>query len=84
MILNASNYSKNRSKFSLTQKRVEQILICVIDSYEKIIKDGVVFDYSKRGKIKHEDYLRNRLVDDYLEKELNSIEVLKITDIWYV
>lgn len=74
MNLNASNYVKNRKKLSLTRKRVKQILGCVISSYEKIITDEVKFDYSKRGKIKHEDYLRNRLVDDYLENELSLIE----------
>jgi hypothetical protein len=36
---------------------------------------AVVFDYSKRGKIKHEDFLRNRLVDDYLDIELSLLEI---------
>ena len=48
--------------------------MCVINSYEKIVANGVPFDYAKRGKIKHEDYLRNRLVDDYFEHELNLLE----------
>lgn len=73
MILNASNYAQNRKKLSLTHNRVKQILVCVINSYERIIAEGVVFDYSQRGKIKHEDFLRNRLVDDYLEDELSLI-----------
>lgn len=74
MKLNASNYLKNRKRLSLTQLRVNKILACVINSHEKIISDGVVYDYSKIGSIKKEDYLRNRLVDDYLEYELSSIE----------
>jgi hypothetical protein len=74
MELNASNFLKNRKRLSLTQLRVKRILACVIDSYEKIISDGVVYDYSKIGSIKKEDYLRNRLVDDYLEHELSLIE----------
>lgn len=73
MSLDASNYIKNREKLSLTRKRIKEVLVCVINSYEKIISDGVVFDYSKRGKIKQEDFLRNRLVDDYLETELRSL-----------
>lgn len=75
MNLNASTYIKNRKKLALTQKRVKQILVCVINSYEKIIAEAIVFDYSQRGKIKHEDYLRNRLVDDYFEEELNLIDI---------
>jgi len=76
MSLNASNYSKNRAnKLALTQKRIRQILSCTINSYERIISDGVVFDYSKRGLIKHEDYLRNRLVDEYLENELSLVDI---------
>lgn len=74
MKLNASNFLKNRKELSLTQLRVNKILTCVINSYEKIISDGVVYDYSDIGSIKEEDYLRNRLVDDYLEYELSSIE----------
>jgi len=74
MDLNASKYLKNRKQLSLTQMRVNEILVCVINSYEKIIAEGIVFDYSKRGRIKKEDFLRNRLVDDYLVYELNLIE----------
>jgi hypothetical protein len=75
MNLDASNYIKNRQKLSLTRQRIREVLVCVINSYEKIISDGVMFDYSKRGKIKQEDFLRNRLVDDYLETELMSLEL---------
>jgi hypothetical protein len=69
---NAVGFIKNRKeKISLTQKRVKNILTCVINSYEKIITDRVTYDLSKKiiGKIKKEDYLRNRLVDDYLANE---------------
>ena len=78
MNLNATNFIKNRrEKISLTQKRIKDILICVINSYDKIIKDKVTYNLSKKiiGKIKKEDYLRNRLVDDYLEKELCKLEI---------
>jgi len=70
---NALNFKSRKNSIDLTQKRIHQILICVIKSYDQISSRGVVFDYSKRGKIKHEDFLRNRLVDDYLEKELQLI-----------
>ncbi len=74
MKLNASIYAKNRKKLSLTNKRVKQIMVCAIHSYETILAKEVVFDYSKRGKIKQEDFLRNRFVDDYLENELSLID----------
>lgn len=75
MNFNASTYAKNRENLALTRKRVKQILVCVINSYDKIIAEGVVFDYNDRGKIKHEDFLRNRLVDGYLNDELALIDI---------
>ncbi|GLB52776.1 hypothetical protein NBRC110019_18160 [Neptunitalea chrysea] len=75
MNLKGSAFTKNRSeKLALTRKRVKMIFVAVINSYEDIIKEGVVFDYSKRGKVKQEDFLRNRFVDDYLEAELSLKE----------
>lgn len=74
---NASNFvKKRREKISLTKKQIKDILTCVISSYEKIITDKIVYDLSEKtiGKIKKEDYLRNRLVDDYLENELCLFE----------
>lgn len=70
---NAVGFIKNRKeKISLTQKRVKDILTCVINSYEKIIADKVTYELSPMiiGKINKENYLRNRLVDDYLVNEL--------------
>ncbi|MBW8522158.1 hypothetical protein K0U91_06715 [Chryseobacterium chendengshani] len=77
MNINASKFIRNRrDKIALTQKRINDILICVINSYDKIIADKVVFDLSQKniGSIKKEDYLRNRLVDDYLQNELSILE----------
>ena len=74
MRMNASNFTKNRKELSFTRLRVNKILTCVINSYERIVSDGVVYNYADIGSIKEEDYLRNRLVDDYLEYELSSIE----------
>lgn len=74
MSFNASGFNKSRRTVdSSTKKRIHKILTCIINCYEKIITDNDIIDYSKRGTIKHEDYLRNRLVDDYLEKELNIL-----------
>lgn len=74
MSFSASGFNRSRKTVdSGTIKSIHQILICIVNSYEKIITEGVIFDYSKRGTIKHEDYIRNRLVDDYLEKELNTL-----------
>ncbi len=73
---NASEFNQHRkTPDSDALGRVKLILICVINSYDKIIAEGVVFDFNERGKIKHEDFLRNRLVDDYLENELSLIDI---------
>lgn len=79
MRLNAINFNqKRKSPDADALKRIHEILACVINSYEKIRQEimngGKPFDYAKRGKIKHEDFLRNRLVDDYLKKELNLLK----------
>ncbi|EDP94750.1 hypothetical protein U8527_07295 [Kordia algicida OT-1] len=74
MRISAFNFSKNRKHLSLTKLRINKILTCMISSYEKILSDGIIFNYADKGSIKEEDYLRNRLVDDYLENELNSIK----------
>ncbi|MCB9261454.1 MAG: hypothetical protein H6607_03690 [Flavobacteriales bacterium] len=74
MNLNASIFSKGREKaLALTQKRVKQILVCVINSYEKIIADGVVFDFNDRGTYSQEDYLTSELVENYFQNELDLL-----------
>lgn len=74
MNLNASPYINNRKK-TLTQKRVKQILVCVINSYDKIIAEGAVFDFNKRGTYSQEDYLTSELVENYLQNELNRLNL---------
>lgn len=71
MLSGTSAFIKNRNSFALTEKRVKEILVCVINSYEKIISDKIIFDYSKANSIPKEDFLRNRLVDDYLKQEIS-------------
>lgn len=74
MSLNASAFIKKRkNQISLTQKRVKDILTCLINSYEQIITKKIIFDYNKRGTYKHEDYLTSCLVDDFLQYELQSL-----------
>lgn len=73
MSLSAGTYSKRRARLALTEKRVCKILICAINSYNKIISQRVVFDYNDRGTYKKEDYLTSCFVDDYLQKELQTL-----------
>jgi hypothetical protein len=40
--------------------------------YQQTLIDGKKYDYSKRGKIAQEDYLRNGLINDYLSKSSNK------------
>ena len=61
MGLDASSFIRGRlNNSAITEKRITNILNAVINSYYKIKNDKKVFDYSTRGKIKQEDFLRNR------------------------
>jgi len=74
MGLDASSFIRGRlNNSAITEKRITNILNAVINSYYKIKNDKKVFDYSTRGKIKQEDFLRNRFVDDFLPDQLNNI-----------
>lgn len=74
MGLDASRFIRSRKrKSAITEKRIINILNAVIDSYHRIKQEKIVFDYSTRGKIKQEDFLRNRFVDDFLHEQLNKI-----------
>ena len=37
-----------------------------------MVDEGIKYDYSKKGKLKKESFLRNGLVDDYLSKKTNK------------
>jgi len=74
MQLKASSFIENRvNKTSITNNRIRTLLCYVIDCYNLITRDNIIYDYSTIGKIKQEDYLRNSLVDDYLRKNLDQI-----------
>lgn len=74
MSSNATSFINNRlSKTSITDNRIKSILYYVIECYNKIIADKVIYDYSKRDKISQENYLRNSLVDDYLRESLTLL-----------
>jgi len=61
--------SARRNPLALTQKRVMAIMQYIIYCYELQIKDRVIYSKSKRNsKQKFEDYLKTKLVDDYLRK----------------
>lgn len=73
MINNANNFKKNKNR--VIESHVRKIMRYVIDCYNLILKDGKKYDYdyTKRGKIKQENFLRNGLVDDYMRKNLHLI-----------
>ena len=74
MSSNATSFINNRlRKTSITDNRIKSILYYVIECYNKIIEDKVIYDYSKRGKVSQENYLRNSLVDNYLRKNLSML-----------
>ncbi|WP_159800381.1 hypothetical protein [Flavobacterium sp. MK4S-17] len=70
----ADKFIKNRlSRTAMIDSRIKKLLAYIIDCYNKTVEDGKQYDYSKRGKISQENFLRNGLVNDYLRCNLNSL-----------
>src|ERR1017187_2961189 len=55
--------------FTLTESRVKLVMKYITYCYLEMAKDGRIYDYSKKGTVQKEDFLRNGLVDDYLSKK---------------
>ncbi|WP_017256927.1 hypothetical protein [Pedobacter arcticus] len=70
MINAADNFKKNVNK--LTEYRIRSVMKYIIYCYQKTLADNKKYDYSKRGKIAQEDYIRNGLINDYLSKSYNK------------
>ena len=70
MINSADNFKPNVNK--LTEYRIRLVMQYVTYCYQQTLIDGKKYDYSKRGKIAQEDYLRNGLINDYLSKSSNK------------
>jgi hypothetical protein len=66
-----------RRKNTITKERVEAILCYIIQCYWLALKDNIMFSKDKiKNTTSHklENYLRNRLVDDYLIKNKKLLE----------
>ncbi len=70
MINSADNFKRDVNK--LTEYRIRSVMKYIIYCYHKTLEDNKKYDYSKRGKIAQEDYLRNGLINDYLSKSYNK------------
>lgn len=70
MISSADNFKSNVNR--LTEYRIELVLKYIIYCYQKTLADNKKYDYSKRGRISQESYVRNGLVNDYLAKTYNK------------
>jgi len=67
----ASNFiSKRKRSLSLWQKNIQNILWYMLECYSIILSEGKTYSLSEINKsnIKPENYLRNKLVDEYLRK----------------
>lgn len=53
----------------LTEFRVNLVVKYIVHCYLLMIEEGKKYNFSQRGKLQKEDYLRNGLVDDYLSKK---------------
>jgi len=69
-MINADSFKPNIN--GLTEFRIKQILRYVIYCYLQIRKDVKTYDYSKKGRVSKEDFLKNGLVNDYLQKNHNK------------
>ena len=71
MISNASKFIRNRGNdiTALTRNRIDAIIWYVAECYQLICSDKPTSNISKtNSKVKFEDFLRFRLVTDYLRK----------------
>ncbi|GHV23606.1 hypothetical protein FACS189428_7330 [Clostridia bacterium] len=55
-----------------TESYIRLVMKYIIYCYKKMITDKKTYDYSRKGKINQEEFLRNGLVDDYLTKKSNK------------
>ena len=69
-MINASLFKSNINK--LTEFRIRQIIQYVIYCYLQMLAEKKTYSYSERGKIPKEEFLRNGLVNDYLQKSYNK------------
>jgi len=68
--MNANNFKSDINK--LTEFRIRQIVRYVVYCYLQILSDKKTYNYSEKGKIPKEGFLRNGLVNDYLQKSYNK------------
>jgi len=69
-MINASRFKPDINK--LTEFRIQQIVKYIIYCYLQILSDKKRYHYSTKGKIPKEEFLRNGLVYDYLQKNCNK------------
>ena len=69
-MIDATNFKPNINK--LTECRIRQILHYVVYCYLQILADKKTYNYAVKGKIAKEEFLRNGLVNDYLQKSYNK------------
>jgi len=67
IINSAHNFKPNATR--LTEYRVNLVVKYIVHCYLSMIEEGKKYDFSQKGKLQKEDYLRNGLVDDYLSKK---------------
>ncbi len=72
MALNSSAHNFKPKEYRLTEFRINIILKYFIHCFFIMQKEGRKYDYKDKGKVKKEDYLRDGLVDDYLNKTTNK------------
>lgn len=72
MALTNSVHNFKPNEYSLTEFRINLILKYFIHCFLMMKEEGKKYNYNERGKVKKEDFLRDGLVDDYLNKTPNK------------
>jgi hypothetical protein len=68
--------SKRKQPLSLRQKNIQNILWYFLECYNLVLTDGKTYSISEinKGKKKLENYLRDKLVDEYLREHTHLLQ----------
>ena len=70
-MINADIFKSDKIN-QLTEFRIRLIVRYVISCYLQMLSENKKYSYSERGKIPQEDFLSDKLVNDYLRKPKNT------------
>lgn len=83
----ADKFVRNRTEtYAITKQRVHYILSYVLECYRLLKSNDQTYsakEIRSQTKIKPEDYLRTRFVNDYLRKQLHLLKPFKMDEVFF-